>query len=149
MLLYTPILKYNYNLDPNPQNTDNTPNAIHNLTTQPNPHKPLHNPNPNSAPNFTSDHATYFISDTICLPPISLFPMPTLNQQIVSKMPTTYFGEMALVENQPRSASVYASDTGDIRVAFLERESFERLLGPCLDIMKRNMATYETTVSDA
>lgn len=52
-----------------------------------------------------------------------------------------YFGELALIENQPRSANVYAM--GDIKVAFLERESFERLLGPCLDIMKRNSEFYK------
>ena len=53
-----------------------------------------------------------------------------------------YFGEMALVENKPRSASVYA--IGKVKTAFLETESFERLLGPCLDIMKRNIKTYKT-----
>jgi cAMP-dependent protein kinase regulator len=53
-----------------------------------------------------------------------------------------YFGEMALVENAPRSASVYA-DGGPVRVAFLERKCFERLLGPCLDIMRRNITTYK------
>ncbi|XP_045216617.1 cAMP-dependent protein kinase type II regulatory subunit-like [Mercenaria mercenaria] len=52
-----------------------------------------------------------------------------------------YFGELALIENQPRSANVYA--VGDVKVAFLERESFERLLGPCLDIMKRNSEFYK------
>lgn len=52
-----------------------------------------------------------------------------------------YFGEMALVENKARSASVYAA--GNIKVAFLERSSFERLLGPCLDIMKRNIKSYK------
>jgi len=52
-----------------------------------------------------------------------------------------YFGELALIENQPRSANVYAK--GDVKVAFLERESFERLLGPCLDIMKRNSEVYK------
>ena len=51
-----------------------------------------------------------------------------------------YFGEMALVENKPRSANVYAASK--VKLAFLERESFERLLGPCLDIMKRNIKTY-------
>ena len=64
-------------------------------------------------------------------------------EDIVSDNETTYFGELALVENQPRSASVYAADDGVVHVAFLERESFERLLGPCLDIMKRNMETYQ------
>jgi cAMP-dependent protein kinase regulator len=53
-----------------------------------------------------------------------------------------YFGEMALVENKPRSASVYA--VGKVKTAFLETESFERLLGPCLDIMKRNIKSYKT-----
>lgn len=52
----------------------------------------------------------------------------------------SYFGEMALVENKPRSASVYAD--GKVKVAFLERMCFERLLGPCLDIMKRNIKAY-------
>ena len=52
-----------------------------------------------------------------------------------------YFGEMALLENKPRSASVYALEK--MKVAFLERESFERLLGPCLDIMKRNIQNYQ------
>lgn len=52
-----------------------------------------------------------------------------------------YFGEMALVEKSPRSASVYAAGK-TVKVAFLERESFERLLGPCLDVMKRKMKSY-------
>lgn len=59
----------------------------------------------------------------------------------VSSHACRYFGEMALVENAPRSASVYA-DT-EVRLAYLERDSFERLLGPCLDIMKRHMQNYE------
>ncbi|XP_034326776.1 cAMP-dependent protein kinase type II regulatory subunit-like [Crassostrea angulata] len=52
-----------------------------------------------------------------------------------------YFGELALIENKPRSANVYA--IGKVKVAFLERDSFERLLGPCLDIMKRNSEIYK------
>jgi cAMP-dependent protein kinase regulator len=60
----------------------------------------------------------------------------------VSKLDSgQYFGEMALVENKPRSASVYS--VGKVKVAFLERECFERLLGPCLDIMKRNIVNYK------
>ena len=60
---------------------------------------------------------------------------------VVNDSPTCYFGEMALVENQPRSASVYAN--GNVKVAFLEREQFERLLGPCIDVMKRKIRTYQ------
>ncbi|XP_004519271.1 cAMP-dependent protein kinase type II regulatory subunit isoform X2 [Ceratitis capitata] len=53
-----------------------------------------------------------------------------------------YFGELALVTHRPRAASVYAD--GDIKVAFLEVRAFERLLGPCMEIMKRNIDDYET-----
>ena len=59
---------------------------------------------------------------------------------IVPTSTTTYFGEMALLENTPRTATVYAN--GCVKVAYLERESFERLLGPCLDVMKRNIEGY-------
>jgi len=52
-----------------------------------------------------------------------------------------YFGELALVNHAPRAATVAAKD--DVRVAFLDVCAFERLLGPCMDIMKRNTEEYE------
>lgn len=52
-----------------------------------------------------------------------------------------YFGEMALVMNQPRSASVYAK--GKAKCARLDVGAFERLLGPCMEIMKRNIENYD------
>ena len=53
-----------------------------------------------------------------------------------------YFGELALVLNQKRSASVYAASEVT-KCAKLNVDAFERLLGPCMDIMKRNIAHYE------
>ncbi|RWS08365.1 cAMP-dependent protein kinase type II regulatory subunit-like protein [Dinothrombium tinctorium] len=52
-----------------------------------------------------------------------------------------YFGELALITHKPRAASVYAE--GEVKVAFLDVAAFERLLGPCMDIMKRNFNDYE------
>ncbi|KAL1501155.1 hypothetical protein ABEB36_006538 [Hypothenemus hampei] len=52
-----------------------------------------------------------------------------------------YFGELALVTHRPRAASAYAD--GDVKCAFLDVEAFERLLGPCMEIMKRNITDYE------
>ena len=52
-----------------------------------------------------------------------------------------YLGELALLTNRPRAASAYA--VGTVRLAFLDREAFERLLGPCMDVMKREMHHYE------
>ncbi|CAL8088635.1 unnamed protein product [Calicophoron daubneyi] len=51
-----------------------------------------------------------------------------------------YFGELALMSDQPRAASVCA--VGKTVVAVLGAESFERLLGPCLDVMQRNKEKY-------
>ncbi|PAA91738.1 hypothetical protein BOX15_Mlig010423g1, partial [Macrostomum lignano] len=53
-----------------------------------------------------------------------------------------YFGELALLTKQPRAASVYACG-GRCKVAVLDVGSFERLLGPCLDIMRRSIDTYQ------
>merc|ERR1711988_1441344 len=56
--------------------------------------------------------------------------------------PGKYFGELALVNHAPRQATVVARD--DVKVAFLDALAFERLLGPCMGILKRN----ETELKD-
>ncbi|XP_015518685.1 cAMP-dependent protein kinase type II regulatory subunit isoform X1 [Neodiprion lecontei] len=52
-----------------------------------------------------------------------------------------YLGELALVTHKPRAASAYA--VGNVKLAFLDVEAFERLLGPCMELMKRNIEDYE------
>lgn len=51
-----------------------------------------------------------------------------------------YFGELALIEHKPRAASVCA--VGGVKVAYLDKATFERLLGPCMDVIRRNMRLY-------
>lgn len=51
-----------------------------------------------------------------------------------------YFGERALIKNEPRAANVIAKS--DITVLCLDRHMFKRLLGPIEEILKRNV--YET-----
>lgn len=48
-----------------------------------------------------------------------------------------YFGEIALLKNEPRAASIKA--TTNLTTASIDRASFKRLLGPLEDILKRNM----------
>lgn len=53
-----------------------------------------------------------------------------------------YFGELALLNDKPRQASVVAKT--DVKIAELGREGFKRLLGPVEDIMRRT--DYDTNV---
>jgi cAMP-dependent protein kinase regulator len=52
-----------------------------------------------------------------------------------------YFGELALLNHEPRSATIIAASP-KVRLASLEVESFERLLGPCMDLIHRNTSKY-------
>lgn len=52
-----------------------------------------------------------------------------------------YFGELALLHNEPRQANIIA--TSKISLLALERDTFDRMLGPLKDILKRNAVKYE------
>ncbi|CAB4043460.1 cAMP-dependent kinase type I-alpha regulatory subunit-like isoform X2 [Paramuricea clavata] len=56
-----------------------------------------------------------------------------------------YFGEIALLLNRRRAATVQAQ--GPLKCVKLDRQRFERLLGPCVDILKRNIEQYNSFVS--
>ncbi|CAG8548014.1 8886_t:CDS:2 [Ambispora gerdemannii] len=52
-----------------------------------------------------------------------------------------YFGELALLTNKPRAVNIRAK--GRLKVATLNKKAFVRLLGPVVDILKRNSDNYE------
>jgi cAMP-dependent protein kinase regulator len=52
-----------------------------------------------------------------------------------------YFGERALIKNEPRAANIIAKN--ECAVVLLDRHSFKRLLGPLEDILRRNLEVYE------
>ena len=60
---------------------------------------------------------------------------------VATSGPGKYFGELALVMKTKRNASVHA--VGDAKCAALHVDAFERLLGPCKDIMERNIEVYD------
>ncbi|KAH9388639.1 PREDICTED: cAMP-dependent protein kinase type II regulatory subunit-like [Rhagoletis zephyria] len=83
----------------------------------------------------------YFVQEGIVR--ILKFDEETGKEQELSRVEKGgYFGELALITHKPRAASVYAI-TPDVKLAFLDVHAFERLLGPCMDIMKRNFNHYE------
>jgi cAMP-dependent protein kinase regulator len=67
--------------------------------------------------------------------------------EVMRYKPGQYFGERALIKKEPRAANIeVVSD--DIEVVSLDKDSFNRLLGPVEEIMKRNMKLYSQYTSD-
>ncbi|KAJ8659552.1 hypothetical protein O0I10_004529 [Lichtheimia ornata] len=56
-----------------------------------------------------------------------------------------YFGELALLNDTPRAATVVAQ--GRLKCATLGKKAFTRLLGPVLEILKRNSENYHAIIS--
>jgi cAMP-dependent protein kinase regulator len=52
----------------------------------------------------------------------------------------SYFGELALIRDEPRAASVVAKT--NCKLLSLDRMSFKRLLGPIETLLKRNSDAY-------
>jgi cAMP-dependent protein kinase regulator len=55
-----------------------------------------------------------------------------------------YFGERALIKNEPRAANVVA--VSDCTLVSIDRHSVKRLLGPLENLLKRNFEVYEKFV---
>ena len=61
-------------------------------------------------------------------------------QELTRLGPTQYFGELALLRNEPRAASVKAVTAVDLLA--LSRDKFVQLLGPLQDILAAHAAKY-------
>eukprot|EP00118_Oscarella_pearsei_P024927 m.307137 g.307137 ORF g.307137 m.307137 type:complete len:386 (+) comp41945_c0_seq1:251-1408(+) len=59
--------------------------------------------------------------------------------------PSEYFGEIALLLKRPRAATVHAR--GQLRCVKLDRARFERVMGPCVDILQRNIQKYNSLLA--
>lgn len=65
-----------------------------------------------------------------------------INGKMVNSLgPGDYFGELALLHNAPRSATVVAK--APLQCVALEAAAFRRLLGPLSDLLKRNEEKYQ------
>ncbi|OBZ86427.1 cAMP-dependent protein kinase regulatory subunit [Choanephora cucurbitarum] len=70
-------------------------------------------------------------------------PDGTQKQVMVGKK-GDYFGELSLLNDEPRAATVIAN--GKLRCATLSKKAFIRLLGPVMDILKRNSENYHAVL---
>lgn len=64
--------------------------------------------------------------------------------EVMQYRPGQYFGELALLRDTKRAATVTAKTK--LKLASIDRDSFKRLLGPLDEILKRNMEQYVNTV---
>ena len=61
-------------------------------------------------------------------------------QKVMEYSKGMYFGERALLKNEARAANVIATD--NLHLLSLERDTFQRLLGPLDSLLMRNMDVY-------
>ena len=61
--------------------------------------------------------------------------------EVLSVAAGGYFGEIALLTNQPRKANVIAVE--DCETLVLDRATFKRVMGPLESILERNMENYK------
>jgi cAMP-dependent protein kinase regulator len=54
-----------------------------------------------------------------------------------------YFGEIGLINKAPRSASAYVDDENICKLAFLDIDAFERLMGSCIELFKSKIKHYK------
>lgn len=72
------------------------------------------------------------------------FQQPSDEREVLHLGPGQYFGEIALLTSKPRAATCIAH--GKVKCVKLDRQAFIRVLGPCEEILRRNMVVYEKYV---
>lgn len=62
-------------------------------------------------------------------------------QEVMQYKSGDYFGELALLKNEPRAANILAKT--EVKVLSVDRRTFKRLLGPLEDMLKRQSDRYK------
>jgi len=67
-------------------------------------------------------------------------------QEVGHLGPADYFGEIALLLNQPRRATVTVS-SNELKAVRLDKKGFEAVMGPCSNILRRHIQNYSSAIS--
>ncbi|KAF4740730.1 hypothetical protein FOZ62_009546 [Perkinsus olseni] len=62
--------------------------------------------------------------------------------RVMEYSPGSYFGELALIKNEPRAATVKAGGSG-AKLLALDRRSFKRLLGSVEEMLRKQADEYQ------
>lgn len=62
-------------------------------------------------------------------------------KRVMDYKPGDYFGELALLKNQPRAASVVV-ESETAKVLSMSRQSFNKMLGPLADLLSSKVSSY-------
>jgi len=65
-------------------------------------------------------------------------------QKLMTHKVGDYFGELSLLSNAPRAASVMTSSS-NAQLMSMDRKTFKRLMGPMVDILRREAVRYDAT----
>jgi cAMP-dependent protein kinase regulator len=96
-------------------------------------------------------------SDFLCIVEKGQCVATIAGKEVASYSSGEFFGELAMLNNAPRAATVTAKGSGETKTGgadgeeeeetivcvTLGREEFERLLGSCADVLKRNVTLYK------
>lgn len=64
------------------------------------------------------------------------------NNRVMDYKPGDYFGELALLKNQPRAATIIV-ESPTAKVLSMTRISFTKMLGPLTEILEKNVGEYK------
>jgi len=82
----------------------------------------------------------FYIVEEGVLEATKLFKGKSQEEVVMKYEKSKYFGELALIKNEPRAATITAKS--DCRLLCLDRLAFKRLLGPIENLLKRNSSQY-------